>query len=175
MSANVVPLSIGTETDTSIIGPAKTNGVVGIKPTVGTTSIKGVIPISHNLDTVGTIARTVADAAYGLSAIFEYENDFSKHVAASQCLKGAKFGLPQKRFFDLLPDDIREIASRVLEDIRAAGSEIVPTEFPCADSRIPPDGSWDWLACPISLRRYVLTSAKDVRRARGIGVHDRQD
>lgn len=49
ISANLVPVSLGTETDTSIIGPASANGVVGFKPTVGLTSRRGVIPISHNM------------------------------------------------------------------------------------------------------------------------------
>lgn len=49
VSANLVPMSLGTETDTSIIGPASANGVVGFKPTVGLTSRNRVIPISHNM------------------------------------------------------------------------------------------------------------------------------
>lgn len=69
VSANVVPLSLGTETDSSIIGPASINGVVGIKPTVGLTSRNGVIPISENMDSVGTFGRTVADAVHGLDLI----------------------------------------------------------------------------------------------------------
>ena len=62
VSTNIVPLSFGTETDTSIIGPASMNGIVGIKPTVGLTSMDGIIPISKNMDTVGPFGRTVADA-----------------------------------------------------------------------------------------------------------------
>ena len=59
VSANIVPLSLGTETDTSVIGPASINGIVGIKPTVGLTSRSGVIPISETFDTVGVLGRTV--------------------------------------------------------------------------------------------------------------------
>jgi amidase len=68
-SANFAAVSIGTETDGSIVCPANENGVVGIKPTVGLVSRAGVVPISHNQDTVGPHARTVADAAAVLSAI----------------------------------------------------------------------------------------------------------
>lgn len=57
VSASIVPLAFGTETDSSIIGPASINGVVGIKPTVGLTSRSGVIPISKNLDTVGSFGK----------------------------------------------------------------------------------------------------------------------
>jgi len=63
VAANFAAVSIGTETDGSIVCPANVNGVVGIKPTVGLTSRAGVVPISHTQDTVGPHARTVADAA----------------------------------------------------------------------------------------------------------------
>lgn len=69
VAAGYVTVSIGTETDGSIVSPANANGVVGIKPTVGLTSRRGVIPISHHQDTVGPLARTVTDAALALTAI----------------------------------------------------------------------------------------------------------
>jgi amidase len=52
-----------------IIYPADRNAVVGIKPTVGLTSTKGIIPESSSLDTVGTLGRTVFDAAIALDGI----------------------------------------------------------------------------------------------------------
>jgi len=70
-SGNLTTVSIGTETDGSIVCPANANGVVGIKPTVGLVSRGGVIPISHTQDTVGPHARTVADAATVLTAIVQ--------------------------------------------------------------------------------------------------------
>src|SRR6202034_4471408 len=68
-SANFTAVSIGTETDGSIVCPANANGVVGIKPTVGLTSRAGVVPISHTRDTIGPHGRTVADAAVALGVI----------------------------------------------------------------------------------------------------------
>ncbi len=62
-SANLAALTIGTETSGSIMCPSSTNGVVGIKPTVGLWSRSGIIPISHVQDTAGPLCRTVADAA----------------------------------------------------------------------------------------------------------------
>ncbi|KAI9668015.1 MAG: hypothetical protein M1821_000835 [Bathelium mastoideum] len=158
VSTNIVPLSLGTETDTSIIGPAQINGVVGIKPTVGLTSRAGVIPISESLDTVGTFGRTVLDAVHGLNAIvgedvndsatqnkWTAQNcDYTKFVSSKIALKGAKFGLPIKRCWDLVPDDQKKAASKVLDAIKAAGAEIVPTDFPCAEERIQRDGNWNW-------------------------------
>src|SRR5271165_1724048 len=63
VAAGFAPFAVGTETDGSILCPAALNGVVGIKPTVGLTSRTGVVPISSSQDTVGPIARSVADAA----------------------------------------------------------------------------------------------------------------
>src|SRR5882757_689917 len=68
-SANFAAVSLGTETDGSIVCPANANGVVGIKPTVGLTSRAGVVPISHTQDTVGPHGRTVAGAAVALGVI----------------------------------------------------------------------------------------------------------
>ena len=69
VSANLAAVSLGSETDGSIVCPANANGVVGLKPTVGLTSRAGVVPISHVQDTVGPHTRTVADAAALLSVI----------------------------------------------------------------------------------------------------------
>jgi amidase len=69
VAANFCAAAVGTETDGSIICPAQTNGIVGIKPTVGLVSRSGIIPISHSQDTAGPMARTVADAAVLLGAM----------------------------------------------------------------------------------------------------------
>lgn len=69
VAAGLATVAIGTETDGSIICPSASNGVVGIKPTLGLVSRSGIVPISHNQDTAGPMARSVADAAALLSAI----------------------------------------------------------------------------------------------------------
>jgi amidase len=74
-SANFAAVSLGTETDGSVVCPGNANGVVGIKPTVGLTSRAGVVPISHTQDTVGVHGRTVADAAATLGVIQSASSD----------------------------------------------------------------------------------------------------
>lgn len=69
VSANLTSVSIGTETDGSVVCPAGINGIVGIKPTLGLVSRDGIIPIAHSQDTAGPMARTVRDAAILLTAI----------------------------------------------------------------------------------------------------------
>jgi amidase len=63
LAARLAPLAIGTETDGSITCPASLNGVVGIKPAVGTVSGEGIVPISGSQDSAGPMARTVRDVA----------------------------------------------------------------------------------------------------------------
>ncbi|KAL8160581.1 hypothetical protein V2J09_002118 [Rumex salicifolius] len=74
VAANMVAVSLGTETDGSILCPASYNAVVGIKPTVGLTSRSGVVPITPRQDTIGPICRTVADAVYVLDAIVGFDS-----------------------------------------------------------------------------------------------------
>ncbi len=69
VAANLCAVAVGTETDGSIICPSHTNGIVGIKPTLGLVSRAGIIPIAHSQDTAGPMARTVADAAILLAAL----------------------------------------------------------------------------------------------------------
>jgi amidase len=68
-SANFTAVSLGSETDGSIVCPGNANGVAAIKPTVGLVSRAGVVPISHTQDTIGPHGRTVADAAAVLGII----------------------------------------------------------------------------------------------------------
>lgn len=69
VAAGLVTVAVGTETDGSIICPSTMNGIVGIKPTLGLVSRAGIVPISHNQDTAGPMARDVADAAALLTVI----------------------------------------------------------------------------------------------------------
>ncbi len=69
VSANLTMIAIGTETNGSIVCPSSSNGIVGIKPTVGLVSRSGIIPISFTQDTAGPMARTVRDAAICLGVL----------------------------------------------------------------------------------------------------------
>ncbi|MFN7646168.1 MAG: amidase [Acidobacteriota bacterium] len=69
LAARMVPLTVGTDTGGSIRGPAKSCGVVGLKPTYGRVSRRGVTTLSWTLDHVGPMARTVADVAAMLAGM----------------------------------------------------------------------------------------------------------
>ena len=91
VAASYVPLAIGSETDGSLVSPAGHCGIVSIKPTLGLVSRMGVIPISHNQDTAGPMARTVADAAALLNVLAVLDQDDPANQMAIQ----GGVGMPQ--------------------------------------------------------------------------------
>ncbi len=150
VAAHLVPVSLGTETDGSIVCPSAVCGIVGIKPTVGLTSRAGVIPVAHSQDTVGPMARTVADAALVLGALVgpdgrdpataasqgHYHRDYTRFLDP-EGLRGARIGVPRRRFFGYHPatDAVIEQALAAMED---AGAILVdPADIPTAtDDRL---------------------------------------
>jgi amidase len=86
IAAGMVALAVGTETDGSIICPASLNGCVGIKPTVGSVPVDGVIPISSSQDSPGPMARTVEDAALLLEIMMD-RNDLVDASSSDRSLK----------------------------------------------------------------------------------------
>jgi amidase len=81
VSANLSVLAIGTETNGSIVCPANNNGIVGIKPTIGLISRRGIIPVSFSHDTGGPMARTLKDAAICLGTLTAVDSLDSKTLA----------------------------------------------------------------------------------------------
>lgn len=75
VAASLAALAVGTETDGSVICPSGINGIVGIKPTLGTVSRQGIIPIAHSQDTAGPMAKTVTGAALLLRAMVGVDPD----------------------------------------------------------------------------------------------------
>jgi amidase len=149
VSANLAPLAVGTETDGSIVCPATTCGIVGIKPTVGLVSRAGIIPISHTQDTAGPMARTVADATVLLTALAgpdprDPATDGGKSGAADPGssggtsyaraldpagLRGARIGVA-RNMAGFHPDTDRHLDEAVAE-MKRQGAEIVdPADVP---------------------------------------------
>jgi amidase len=144
VSANLIPVAIGSETNGSIISPAVTNGIVGIKPTVGLVSRSGIIPISHSQDTAGPMARTVTDAAIVLTAIAgtdkndvataetdkRKERDYTKFLDADG-LKGARLGRitfqPQR---PVMLEAWKAFYEPFIQKLRDAGATLVDVKFP---------------------------------------------
>ncbi|XP_047050475.1 probable amidase At4g34880 isoform X1 [Lolium rigidum] len=137
-AANMAAVTLGTETDGSILCPASLNSVVGIKPTVGLTSRAGVVPITPREDTVGPICRTVTDAVRVLDAIAGYDaldaaatraaSKYIPHGGYMQFLKndglmGKRIGVPNG-FFDN-PNGTLQLYQQHLNSIREQGAIII--------------------------------------------------
>ena len=143
VSANLAAAGVGTETDGSIICPASMCGLVGIKPTVGLLSRRGIIPIAASQDTAGAMCRSVADAALLLAAMTGTDlldpataaaagrsADFRPALDANG-LAGSRVGVA-RNFFGWHPEIDRQMQA-VLELLRGLGAVLVdPAEIPKA-------------------------------------------
>jgi amidase len=127
--------NVGTETSGSILSPANQNMLVGIKPTVGRISRRGIIPITADQDTAGPMARTVTDAAI-LLGVLESATPDPDDAATRTCtpppgrdytkflnpngLKGARIGIPRTYFYSEAKVPGREKPAGGLNEATAA-------------------------------------------------------
>jgi len=145
VAASYAPAGIGTETDGSITCPASVTGLVGLKPTVGLVSRRGIIPISASQDTAGPICLTVEDAAMLLSAMTGVDDRDPATRAGGQwagtdytrfldpgALRGKRLGVPRKVFTGY-HDGTDRLFERAMAELRDLGATIVdPTDLPHA-------------------------------------------
>jgi amidase len=136
IAADLAAVAVGTETDGSIVCPSAINGLVGIKPTVGLISRRGVIPISASQDTAGPMARSVADAVLLLSAMAAPDSndaattvktrpqsiDYS-HELRADGLHGARIGIVRE--FAGFDERVDAVFEHAVEAMRAQGAIIV--------------------------------------------------
>ena len=133
IAAGLCYAAIGTDTAGSIREPAALCGCVGIKPTYGRVSTRGVIPLSWSLDHVGPLAATVGDAAVVLQAIAGYDplDVCSADVPVSDYVSGLRdgaktlrVGIPRAHFYDDLDDEVRAAVERALVVIGTLVAEV---------------------------------------------------
>jgi len=167
IAASLALVGLGTETDGSIACPAAVNGLVGLKPTVGRLSQRGLVPISSAQDTAGPMARTVADAAVVWAAL-----SGEAPAAAPATLAGLKIGVLRQAtgYHPGLDASFEE----ALKALQAQGAELVdPVE-------IPTWGQWDEAELDAllyefkdGLDRYLPTTRADVRSLNELIAWDR--
>ena len=174
-SANLCALTVGTETGGSIMCPSSSNGIVGIKPTVGLWSRSGIIPISHSQDTAGPMTRTVRDAAVLLGgavgvdprdeATSRSEGNFHTDYAQfcdPAGLEGARIGVA--RSFTGFDPRVMALFENAIQAMGDAGAVIV-------DPANLPEAAWnDELPLLLleyefktDLNAYLATLGPDVR------------
>jgi amidase len=142
-AANLCAAAIGTETDGSITGPSAVENIVGLKPTLGLVSQDGIIPIAHEQDTAGPMARSVTDVAILLGALqspfgevigHQLPDDYTQFLQRGS-LEGARIGR-DVRFFDYsyygsgIPGDELTVAfaEHALDVMASLGATIVDTD-----------------------------------------------
>lgn len=136
ISANFAAAGIGTETDGSIVCPSSSNGLAGIKPTVGLVSRSGIIPISHSQDSAGPMCRTVRDAATLFGALTgvdpedsatatsagKSQTDYTQYCDPNG-LKGARIGVARKYFG--FNDAVDALMQQSIDVMKKQGATIV--------------------------------------------------
>lgn len=176
VSANYSTVAIGTETDGSIVCPSATNGIVGIKPTLGLVSRSGIIPIAHSQDTAGPMARTVSDAAILLTVLAGVDPadsatlasgshtriDYTRSLDANG-LRGARIGVARKKFFGY-SDAADRLVNDAIAVMKKQGAVIVdPADIPTAGTF--DDSEFDVLLYEFKadLNKYLASLAPSVR------------
>jgi amidase len=151
VSANLCAIAVGTETDGSIVSPASINGIVGLKPTVGLVSRRGIAPISHSQDTAGPLTRSVRDAAVMLGIMAgldsadaasaavgdRFQTDYARYIDPKG-LQGARLGIARKFFADNAP--LNSFLDACVATLKTAGAVIVdPADLPMHGSTGAPE------------------------------------
>lgn len=135
--------AIGTDTGGSIRIPSSACGTVGLKPTFGRVSRRGITSLSWALDHVGPITRTVHDAALMMNVLAGYDRadpgtvdepvpDFT--AGLDDGVKGMVFGLPTNYFFDNIDPEVAAAVHAAVEVLKGLGAQIREVEIPMADA-----------------------------------------
>ena len=139
VAGRVVFGALGSDTGGSVRLPSACNGVVGLKTTSGLVSRHGIMPLSHSLDTVGPLTRTVRDSARIMGVIAGRDErdptssrrsvpDYEATLAAGA--GGLRVGVPTGYFYDVASDEVRALMERSLDVLRAAGATVVEVSVP---------------------------------------------
>lgn len=131
--------AIGTDTGGSVRIPASFCGIVGMKPTYGRVSKRGIHPLSWTLDHAGPMTRTIKDNALLLNVIAGYDpldpdavksdpEDFTRLLGEG--LKGKKIGIPTNFFFDGLDAEVDELVKQSIQIFKEMGLEAVEVNLP---------------------------------------------
>jgi aspartyl-tRNA(Asn)/glutamyl-tRNA(Gln) amidotransferase subunit A len=146
VAAHIAPGALGSDTGGSVRQPAAMCGVVGLKPSYGRVSRYGLIAFASSLDQVGTLGRTVRDAATLLNMIAGYDklDSTSMNVpvpdytaALSGDVKGLKIGVPKEYFVPGMQPEVEQAVRAAIEQLRAMGAQVREVSLPHTDYGLP--------------------------------------
>jgi len=133
VAAGLGVVGIGTDTGGSVRIPAALCGVVGLKPTTGSISLEGIIPLSWTLDSVGPLARQVKDVAVVLAVLrnsggLETEGDFLGRL--NETVRGWRVGVPRGEFYEKVQAAVRDAFEGTLRALKELGCQLIDFEPP---------------------------------------------
>jgi len=145
VAAGLVPLALGTDTGGSIRQPAAFCGIVGLKPTYGLVSRRGMVAFASSLDQIGPLARSVPDAALLLQVIAGHDASDAtssvrrapRHEAVKATARGVRIGLPREFFPEALADEVRAAVGAAQAVLVRGGAEIREVKLPLARYAVP--------------------------------------
>jgi aspartyl-tRNA(Asn)/glutamyl-tRNA(Gln) amidotransferase subunit A len=133
IAAGLVFAAMGTDTGGSIRIPAAFCGTVGLKPTYGRVSRRGVFPLGYSLDHMGPLTASVRDAAIVLNAIADAPAaDFLPPANCS--IRGLKIGVPENFYFERLDPEVESAVRSALARAETLGAELHPIRVPDVDA-----------------------------------------
>ena len=138
VAARMCPIAMGSQTVGSVLRPASYNGIVGLKPTYGRVSRRGVVPVSWSLDTVGWMGRTVEDMALLLQVMAgpdELDPVASKlpagdYLSDLESAKTPKIGLITSFFMEESDQETQQMTRAILDQLKSAGASVVDVTLP---------------------------------------------
>jgi aspartyl-tRNA(Asn)/glutamyl-tRNA(Gln) amidotransferase subunit A len=130
LAAGFVPLTIGTDTGGSIRIPSSMCGTVGLKPTYGLVSRKGVLPLAWSMDHVGPMARNVQDLAIALPCMTNKGHSSSNSLPPAADFKKLVIGVPKTFFYENLRDDIRQTVLLAIDNMQSMGAQVREIKIP---------------------------------------------
>ena len=136
--------AIGTDTGGSVRQPAAFCGIVGLKPTYGRVSTRGVFPLSLSLDHVGPLCRNVVDTALMLEAIAGYDKldttsvdvPVDSYTNALNLKTKPRLGIVRRPFFDELDREIENTMTEALKHLGNLSSDILEVDLPTTPSLV---------------------------------------
>jgi len=145
VAAGECPAALGTDTGGSIRIPSSLCGIVGLKPTYGRVSKRGVLPLSWSLDHVGPMARSVEDAAIVLQAIAGHDPSDGSSVdepvsdyvrALDGGVRGLRIGIPNLFFFENVDPEVEALVRSAVTLLGEMGADVRDVDVPLI-SEIP--------------------------------------
>jgi aspartyl-tRNA(Asn)/glutamyl-tRNA(Gln) amidotransferase subunit A len=128
VAAGIVPFATGTDTGGSIRIPASFCGVVGLKPTFGRVSARGVLPLSASMDHVGPITRTVRDAAIAFQAMVDDPSGYVPPADAE--IRGLRIGVPRNFYFERIDVEVGLAVRTAVQTAAAIGARVIEIDVP---------------------------------------------